>query len=721
MCVFDKTAVRALFYRFNCISLYTACNSIRNKFINWYTFLYKLKLAVFEGEYTLMIDYLLLRQVKERLKKNDYLPADVKDLLETVVRSCELGLDDERIKNTVHLETSQRVAKIGSWEMDIPDINDLTKNRHYWSSETYRIFGFPPGSPIHNDSFYNRIPVEDQQHIQVVLEKALATKGAYDVTHRLILPGNIEKIVNERAEIIYDENTGLPVRMIGTVQDITERERAESDLKLANDHLRTLFENMQEVFYSIDMRTYQLLQMSSACEKVYGYTVEEFEKNSNLWLDVILEEDKHVIAENQVPLNQGKPIVNIYRIHHRNGSIRWMESKLTPTMDEDGKIIRLDGFTSDITQRKETEEALKNSEHKFRSLIENAVDAILVVDEKLRLTYASSSIERITGYTIEEIMRKEAFSRIHEEDKLHSREVFQKVLHNPGKTIEHTYRQIRKDGTIIWCEGSAINMLHDDAIKGIVVNFRDVTIRKEYEDALRQSNEELKKSNNELDKFVYSVSHDLRAPLSSIIGMVELIEADATDEMLKGDLKLIKDSINKLDGFILDILDYSRNSRTEIRPQEIQFTPLVNDIVKRLKYMTPENRPVDISVTIDEQAVFYSDNSRISIILNNLVSNAIRYSDYTKPQSFININIATDAEKAIISIKDNGIGINREKHEKIFEIFYRVSKVSKGSGLGLYILKETVEKLGGTIQLYSELAQGSEFVINLPNLNKLIN
>lgn len=662
-----------------------------------------------------MIDNRLLWQIKDRLKKNDDLPADVNDILNAVVHACEQGPDKERIKNTVHLETSQRIAKIGSWEMDIPDLDDWTQNRHYWSSETYRIFGFEPGSEINNDLFYSRIPEEDQQHIMVVLGNALATGCIYDVTHRLVLPDNIEKVVNERAEIIYDENTGRPVRMIGTVQDITDRERAENDLKLANDHLRTLFENMQEVFYSIDMRTYQLLQMSSACEKVYGYTVEEFEKNSNLWFDVILDEDKHVIAANQVPLDQGKSIVNIYRIHHRNGSIRWMESKLTPTLDENGKVIRLDGFTSDITQRKEIEEALRNSEHKFRSLIENAVDAILVVNEKLKLVYASNSIERITGYTVEEIMSREAFSRVHEEDRLQASEVFRKVLHNPGKTIEHTYRQIRKDGNVIWCEGSAINMLHDDAIKGIVVNFRDVTIRKEYEHALRESNEELKKSNNELDKFVYSVSHDLRAPLSSIIGMVELIEADATDELLKGDLKLIKDSINKLDGFILDILDYSRNSRMELRTEHVHFAPMVDDIISRLKYMTTD-RAMEISVAIDEQVPFHSDSSRIGIILNNLVSNAIRYSDAAKPASFINVSVTTDAEKATISVKDNGIGISKEKHDKIFEIFYRVSKVSKGSGLGLYILKETVEKLGGTIQLHSELTQGSEFIISLPNL-----
>jgi len=668
-----------------------------------------------------MLNKLLLQQVKDCLQNSDALPGDIRDLLHAISISAEqIDNEEERIRQGIHLETSQRIAKIGSWEMDIPDTDDLTQNRHYWSAEAYRIFGFAPGSAIDNELFYSRIPAEDQALIHTVMKDALATGSIYDVTHRLILPGNIEKTVNERAEIIFDEKTGKPVRMIGTVQDITEKEKSDAELKLANEHLSTLFENMQEVFYSVDMQTYQLLQMSSACEKIYGYSVEEFHKNPNLWFDVILEEDKHIIAANQVLLDQGQAIVNVYRIHHRSGEIRWMESKLTPTLGADGKIIRLDGFTSDITQRKEAEDALKNSEHKFRSLIENAVDAILVLDENLQINYASNSVQRITGYTVEEIMSRGAFSRILEEDKLQAREALQKVLHNPGKTIEHSYRQIRKDGSVIWCEGAAINMLHDEAVKGIVVNFRDVTLRKEYEDALQQSNEELKKSNSELDRFVYSVSHDLRAPLSSVIGMVELIEADASDELLLNDLKLIKDSINKLDGFILDILDYSRNARMELKLQEIHFTELVNDIVAGLKYMTPENRPIDISVDVKQLAPFYSDDGRINIIVNNLVSNAIRYGDYTKPNSYIQIHIVADAEKAILTVQDNGIGINKEKHSKIFDIFYRVSKVSKGSGLGLYIVKETVEKLHGEIQLHSELGKGSEFIIDLPNLQKLI-
>ncbi|MBS1688164.1 MAG: PAS domain-containing protein, partial [Bacteroidetes bacterium] len=133
-----------------------------------------------------MLNKLLLQQVKDCLQNSNGLPANVRDLLEAISASAaQSDIEGERIQQSIHLKTSQRIAKIGSWEMDMPDPEDLTQNRHYWSAETYRIFGFPPGSTIDNESFYSRIPAEDQQHIKTVMENALATGSIYDVTHRL--------------------------------------------------------------------------------------------------------------------------------------------------------------------------------------------------------------------------------------------------------------------------------------------------------------------------------------------------------------------------------------------------------------------------------------------------------------------------------------------------------------------------------------------------------
>ncbi len=235
--------------------------------------------------------------------------------------------------------------------------------------------------------------------------------------------------------------------------------------------------------------------------------------------------------------------------------------------------------------------------------------------------------------------------------------------------------------------------------------------------ALLKSNEDLMKSNKELDRFVYSVSHDLRAPLSSMLGVVGLCEMGTADPFMTKNVALLKSSIKKLDGFILDILDYSRNSRLEVERQEIHFSDLLTDISGNLKFMgADDQRKVDIRTTIRNGVAFYSDKSRLGIILNNLISNSIRYQNPEAADPFVEVDVEVSASAAEIRVRDNGIGIGKENQQKVFNMFYRVSNKSIGSGLGLYIVKEAVEKLSGVIELRSELGKGCEFSIRLPNL-----
>jgi signal transduction histidine kinase len=234
--------------------------------------------------------------------------------------------------------------------------------------------------------------------------------------------------------------------------------------------------------------------------------------------------------------------------------------------------------------------------------------------------------------------------------------------------------------------------------------------------ALLQSNEELKKSNKELDSFVYSVSHDLRAPLSSMLGVIGICEMGDPGPFMEKNISLLKTSIKKLDGFIMDILDYSRNARLEVEKQEIHFDDLVTEITNNLKFMgADDQRKVDIRTNVRNGIAFYSDKSRLSIILNNLISNSIRYQNPEAAEPFVEVRVEVSETSASILIRDNGIGIDKENQGKVFNMFYRVSTKSLGSGLGLYIVKEAVEKLNGVIQLESETGKGTHFNIRLPN------
>lgn len=241
--------------------------------------------------------------------------------------------------------------------------------------------------------------------------------------------------------------------------------------------------------------------------------------------------------------------------------------------------------------------------------------------------------------------------------------------------------------------------------------------RRNNEQTLRLQNEELKKINRELDSFVYSVSHNLRAPLMSLLGLLKLVEIESDNPQL--DLKpyfaMMNHSIAKLDDTLKEILDYSKNARTEVRKEKIDLHKLVEESFERLMYL-PGSDLITRSVNVEGTAELWQDQSRLVVILNNLMSNAIKYRDETKDRCFIEVLCHVDEAHLTIIFRDNGIGIPEPFLGKVFDMFYRATERSEGAGLGLYIVKETLDKLSGSISVDSRPGESTVFKIVVPNL-----
>jgi signal transduction histidine kinase len=239
------------------------------------------------------------------------------------------------------------------------------------------------------------------------------------------------------------------------------------------------------------------------------------------------------------------------------------------------------------------------------------------------------------------------------------------------------------------------------------------------ETSLRKQNNELTKINKELDSFVYSVSHNLRAPLMSVLGLVNLVQIEdqkATSSGGKEQLfDMMRSSIYKLDETLKEILDYSKNSRSDLHITPVNIRQVIDDCFENMKYI-PGASEVRKVVDIHEAAPLNSDHYRLMVIFNNLISNSIKYKDPQKTEPAITIEGMITSETMVIYFKDNGIGVSKDMVERIFEMFYRATDLSEGSGLGLYIVKETVDKLEGTISVDSELGIGTTFKIIIPNL-----
>ena len=227
--------------------------------------------------------------------------------------------------------------------------------------------------------------------------------------------------------------------------------------------------------------------------------------------------------------------------------------------------------------------------------------------------------------------------------------------------------------------------------------------------------DELQKTNYELDRFVYSAAHDLRSPIATLLGLINLSKSENNIAIIKDYLHLEEITVKRLDEFIQDIVNYSSNMRLEIEKDEIDFKNLTQKVLNHFSFYKNADR-VAQTVNVIQEGLFICDTKRLEVIFSNIIGNALRYSrDYEV--SYLKISIKADSQQAIIQFADNGEGIGVEHIEKIFNMFYRAnSKAGVGSGLGLFIAREIAQKLGGNVGVQSEFNVGSVFTVVIPNL-----
>ena len=247
-------------------------------------------------------------------------------------------------------------------------------------------------------------------------------------------------------------------------------------------------------------------------------------------------------------------------------------------------------------------------------------------------------------------------------------------------------------------------------------NNRLEEINSNLEMQVQERTKHLTKTNQELDHFVYSVSHDIKAPLASIMGIVNLMKYEKPAGVVSEYTSRIEKSVNKLNLFISEVLEFSRNARTEIRKDEVDLEKLIYSIFDELKYLQ-DGTKTNLKVEFDSVETFYTDRARLTVVLKNIISNSLKYCDSDKESCEIEIHGSITDYECMVTISDNGQGIAKEHIDKIYDMFYRANEFSEGSGLGLYIVKETLEKIQGRIKVKSKIGQGTTVELQLKNLN----
>lgn len=388
---------------------------------------------------------------------------------------------------------------------------------------------------------------------------------------------------------------------------------------------------------------------------------------------------------------------------------RYIQIELFPIV-VNSEIVGISIFGKNITKQKIAEKTIDYNQKLLSSISHNIQEAIYRSTPNEGLIYANDAFAKLFGYDENELfgIRLNDFYA----DVQKRAEILNKLLE--GKAVNNEEVLLRKkDGTLFWALMSVIAHKDNDKIyfDGAI---RDITHTKAVQEQLECQNEELKKINSELDRFVYSASHDLKAPLASILGLIHIAKIEKDINLVIKYMNMMEQSIKKLDCFIKDIIDYSRNARMELLYEEVDIENLIQGIYENLSYLE-KSSAIQKYIRIEKHSPCYTDTKRLAIIFNNLLSNAINYHNIHQEKPFIEVDVYVNHQEIKIWVIDNGIGVAQEHLNRIFEMFYRASYDSKGSGLGLYIVKEAVSKLEGQISVHSELGKGTKFEIVLPN------
>lgn len=273
-------------------------------------------------------------------------------------------------------------------------------------------------------------------------------------------------------------------------------------------------------------------------------------------------------------------------------------------------------------------------------------------------------------------------------------------------SIDNSELELCIDKSSIWVSFSA--KVNDDNTTADCL-LQDITKTKE-------SLTELQKVNFELDSFVYHASHDLRSPLRSVLGLIDIYHLESNKQTQLECIKKIEGSVKRLDDLVMELLSLSRNDRINDPHVKINLMSEINNSVSSY-YNASDTSGLEIRIEVRQPITFISDLTRIRIILNNLIANAIKYRSFDSEPSFIEIKAIIDEKQLKLIVQDNGEGIEKEKLPHIFDMFYRATERSEGSGLGLYIVKKVADKLNANVTVESSELEGSTFTVTIPNSN----
>jgi PAS domain S-box-containing protein len=613
------------------------------------------------------------------------------------------------------LELSETVAAVGHWRID------LATHHLTWSDQTFQIFGLTRDNYVPTvESSLNYYSPAHRAELEFGIESAIAQKGGFELRVQLIrASGEVRDVMARGLCELGDD--GEVVALFGLLQDVTDYAEAMRAVEHTSARYKLLTENANDLVTKMSLDGF-FTYVSPAVKTISGYAAEEV--LGRRAMDFIHPDDRARVAQTfEDALTGPSGWLIEYRILRKDGAIRWVEARPNLVRDPDsGAFSGVADVIRDITDRKATDDALADSEARYRLLADNAGDMISRLDARGTILFMSPASNAVLGYKPEEMLGKRVIDLTHPDDVpgvlAHIQDL---IAAGPGASSESLrYRGRRRDGEWIWLEGQPTLFFDPEtgAMTGIQDVIRDITSRKAMEDALEAARAEAEAAANVKAEFLSNMSHELRTPLTAVLGFSRLIaEQPELTDTTRRFVDRVSSAGKALLSTVNDILDFSKleAGQVEIVRQACAPATLVAETLDIFSLQTSEKRvllrgqglnalPANLNLAAD----------RVRQILLNLVGNAVKFTEHGE----IIVEAAYEHGRLKLAVRDTGAGIPPERLDALFKRFSQVDGSSTrrygGTGLGLAICKGLVEAMDGTIGVDSVVGQGSRFWFELP-------
>ena len=532
-------------------------------------------------------------------------------------------------------------------------------------------------------------------------------------------------------EALWNKEVIALLRLVGEIfANALDRKRSEEALRDSEQRYRELIETMNEGIGMTD-ENYVFTYVNAQLARMLGYARDEM---IGRHLTSFLNEENKRLMESQIAKRR-KGESGLFELAWTTRDGKEIYTLISPKgfFDESGNFKGSMGVLTDITDRKIAENQLKESEERFRSLVETTSDFIWEVNQDGIYTYVSPKVKDLLGYEPQECLGKTPFHFMPADEAQKVASQFLDLLeaHEPFANLENI--NCHKDGRLVVLETSGVPVFDGSGkfcgYRGVD---RDITERKHFQARLQDLNRELDSKNKELEAILYAAAHDLRSPLVNITGFSHELSISCDqmcsaigktpvkldDEVLTivrqsipESLNYITSSIGKMDSLISGLLKVSRLGVASQKIETLDMNTIILDILKSFEYQTKEKGAI---VEVGDFPACVGDESQVTQIFLNLLTNAIKFLDPSR-QGVIKITGSVNDSESIYIVSDNGIGIAKQHQDKIFGIFYRLEpEKTSGEGLGLTIVRRLAERNNGKIWVESEPGKGSKFFVSLP-------